>query len=140
MTIRKQTSSLWSPHLRRDKRASKYYIWEPPAGILSFEGNMATKRNAQVFLFIAGFIFPFAWIVAAFLPLPPHHDLTEKDFGSTSHIDLTEEGPSPAQLAKENGVHSRANWWRDLNRVMAVVGLLVMGAFAVLIAIGVRQQ
>lgn len=53
---------------------------------------------------------------------------------------MAEECPSATDLVKENSIHSRANWWRDLNRVMAVVGLLVIGAFAVLVALGVRQQ
>lgn len=140
-TLKKQTSSLWSPHLRRDKRASRYDIWDPPSGALSVEGCITARRNVQVVLFMSGFLLPVAWMVAAFLPLPTNRGLVEKEFGSTSHIDLTEDdGASPTQLAREIALYNRAKWWRDLNRAMAVIGLLIIGAFAVLIALGVQQR
>ncbi|KAJ6782905.1 hypothetical protein PWT90_04894 [Aphanocladium album] len=140
-TLKKQTSSLWSPHLRRDKRASTYGIWDPPSNALSVEGCIAARRNVQVVLFMSGFLFPIAWMVAAFIPLPTNRGLIEKDFPSTSHIDLTEDdGASPSQLAKEVALYNRAKWWRDLNRAMAVIGLLIIGAFAVLIGLGVQQR
>lgn len=140
-TLKKQTSSLWSPHLRRDKRASTYGIWDPPSNALSVEGCITARRNVQVVLFMSGFLFPIAWMVAAFMPLPTNRGLIEKDFPSTSHIDLTEDdGASPSQLAKEVALYNRAKWWRDLNRAMAVIGLLIIGAFAVLIALGVQQR
>ncbi|KAJ3499629.1 hypothetical protein NLG97_g181 [Lecanicillium saksenae] len=140
-TLKKQTSSLWSPHLRRDKRASTYGIWDPPSNALSVEGCITAKRNVQVVLFMSGFLFPIAWMIAAFIPLPTNRSLIEKDFPSTSHIDLTEDdGASPSQLAKEVALYNRAKWWRDLNRAMAVIGLLIIGAFAVLIGLGVQQR
>ncbi|OAA46652.1 hypothetical protein BBO_03207 [Beauveria brongniartii RCEF 3172] len=140
-TLKKQTSSLWSPHLRRDNRASAYGIWDPPAGALSVEGCITARRNVQVVLFMSGFLFPIAWMIAAFIPLPTNRHLEEKNLQSTSHIDLAEdEGASPSQLAKEIALYNRAKWWRDLNRAMAVIGLLIIGAFAVLIALGVQQR
>lgn len=57
-TLKKQTSSLWSPHLKQDKRASSYTIWEPPVGVVSFEGKATGTRNLQVVLFVTGFVFP----------------------------------------------------------------------------------
>lgn len=85
--------------------------------------------------------FPLAWMVAAFLPLPANRGLVEKDFPSTSHIDLTEEsGVSPAHLVKEIALYNRTKWWRDLNRAMSVIGLLIIGALAVLVALGVQQR
>lgn len=57
-TLKKQTSSLWSPHLRRDIRESTYGIWDPPAGALSVEGCITARRNVQVMLFMSGFLFP----------------------------------------------------------------------------------
>lgn len=80
-------------------------------------------------------------MVAAFIPLPTNRGLIEKDFPSTSHIDLAEDdGASPSQLAKEMTLYNRAKWWRDLNRAMAVIGLFIIGAISVLIALGVQQR
>ncbi|KAF1733442.1 hypothetical protein CRV24_007343 [Beauveria bassiana] len=90
---------------------------------------------------MSGFLFPIAWMIAAFIPLPTNRHLEEKNLQSTSHIDLAEDnGASPSQLAKEIALFNRAKWWRDLNRAMAVIGLLIIGAFAVLIALGVQQR
>ncbi|TQV92355.1 serine-rich protein [Cordyceps javanica] len=140
-TLKKQTSSLWSPHLRRDNRANSYGIWDPPIDALSVDGCITARRNVQVVLFMSGFLFPIAWMVAAFIPLPTNRALNEKDFPSTSHIDLTEDdNSSPSQLAKETALYNRAKWWRDLNRAMAIIGLLIIGAFTVLIALGVQQR
>lgn len=52
-------SSLWSPHLRRDRRATRHSVWEPPSVSWSTEGSWFGRRNVQVVMFIVGFIFPF---------------------------------------------------------------------------------
>jgi hypothetical protein len=57
--LRKQTSSIWSPHLRHDRRASRYSIWEPPSISWSAESGLLGRRNIQIVLFIAGFLVPF---------------------------------------------------------------------------------
>lgn len=56
--IKKQTSSIWSPHLGYDRRASRYSIWEPPRTTWSEEAGAINRRNMQVIMFIAGFVFP----------------------------------------------------------------------------------
>lgn len=58
-TLRRKTSSIWSPHLRTDRRASRYSVWEPPSVTWTDDSGMLGRRNAQVVLFIAGFLFPF---------------------------------------------------------------------------------
>lgn len=35
--------------------------------------------------------------------------------------------------------YQSAKWWRTLNRVMSVFGLLILGAIAALVVVGVRQ-
>jgi hypothetical protein len=35
--------------------------------------------------------------------------------------------------------YQSAKWWRTLNRVMSVFGLLILGAVAALVVVGVRQ-
>jgi hypothetical protein len=52
-------SSMWSPHLRRDRRATRQSVWEPPSINWSTEGGWYGRRNIQIVMFIAGFLFPF---------------------------------------------------------------------------------
>jgi hypothetical protein len=52
-------SSIWSPHLRRDRRATRHSVWEPPSVNWSTEGGWFGRRNVQIVMFITGFIFPF---------------------------------------------------------------------------------
>ena len=58
-SLKRKTSSIWSPHLRQDRRASRYSVWDPPSVSWSADSGILGKRNAQVVLFILGFIFPF---------------------------------------------------------------------------------
>jgi hypothetical protein len=66
-SLKRKTSSIWSPHLRMDRRASRYSIWEPPSVVWSSDSGTLGKRNAQVVLFIVGFIFPFGKFSVCFL-------------------------------------------------------------------------
>jgi hypothetical protein len=58
-SLKQKTSSIWSPHLRTDRRASRYSVWEPPSVTWTADSGILGKRNVQVVLFIAGFLFPF---------------------------------------------------------------------------------
>ncbi|CEJ81317.1 hypothetical protein VHEMI01452 [[Torrubiella] hemipterigena] len=139
-TIKKQTSSIWSPHLKPDKRASGFKTWEAPADIFTsiFPPGW---RNIQVPLFICGFILPPAWILAACLPLPPRdgtgspYCIERKYFANSKAYHSYE----TAMLAQQTACHNRARWWRSLNRIMAVVGILITGAYIALIILGVKQ-
>lgn len=51
-------SSVWSPHLRRDRRAQRQSLWEPPSMTWSTEGSWFGRRNIQIVMFLFGFIFP----------------------------------------------------------------------------------
>ncbi|KAI3393674.1 hypothetical protein diail_3811 [Diaporthe ilicicola] len=141
--LRRITSSVWSPHLRRDVRArDRYSVWDPPSVSWSAESGMFGRRNSQVFLFVIGFIFPFAWMIGAVLPLPKPSPLAMleryssiSDFGVRSreheferHIETVDE------LRYEN-----ATWWRTLNRFMSVIGLLIIGAVVGLAVAAVKQ-
>ncbi|KAK0375015.1 hypothetical protein CLIM01_07619 [Colletotrichum limetticola] len=137
--LRKKTSSIWSPHLRRDQRAGRHSIWEPPSMTWSAETSMLGKRNVQVAFFALGFIFPFAWMIAAFLPLPPdpQAEMAERDPRSSL---LDEERDLPRRVAAvDETLFQSARWWRALNRYMSVIGLLVVGAIAALVVVGVKQ-
>lgn len=79
-------------------------------------------------------------MIAAFLPLPPIHqlDMVER-LQSTSHLDLHLEASRQAHGIQEARYNS-AKWWRNLNRVMSIIGLLLIGAAIALIVVGVRQK
>lgn len=56
--LKKQTSSIWSPHLARDRRAARFSMWEPPTANWSVDKGLTGRRNAQITMFVVGFIFP----------------------------------------------------------------------------------
>lgn len=69
-SLRRKTSSIWSPHLRTDRRASRYSVWDPPSVTWSADTGILGKRNAQIVLFIVGFIFPFGESILIHCPRP----------------------------------------------------------------------
>ncbi|KXJ94572.1 hypothetical protein Micbo1qcDRAFT_44891 [Microdochium bolleyi] len=140
---RKKTSSIWSPHLRVDRRATLYNAWSPPSVAWSAESSMLGRRNAQIILFVLGFIFPFAWMIGAFLPLPvPKHfgetglDNSQTELGAPVH----EKFQSDQHFAYDDASYQSARWWRNLNRVMSIIGILVLGAVAALVVIGIKDR
>ncbi|GAP86487.1 putative serine-rich protein [Rosellinia necatrix] len=141
---KKQTSSIWSPHLQPDRRSSHYSLWQPPSGTWSTENRVLGRRNIQLVLFVLGFIFPFAWMIAAVLPLPrnPEFDIPELKKSTAPFQAPDESGPGPLQRratpTNDMRYHS-ARWWRNVNRCMSIVGLLILGAVAALIVVGIRQ-
>ncbi len=74
-------------------------------------------------------------MVAAFLPIPP------KPTNHKFEADLESTHPAFRQqqhIVNETRYES-ARWWRNLNRVMSVVGLLIIGAVVALAVVGVQQ-
>jgi hypothetical protein len=84
------------------------------------------------------FFFPSAWISAALLPLPPKPQpaLREKNpaHGRVTPLDFTRQVRQIDETRYES-----ARWWRNLNRLMAVIGLFIIGAIVALIVVGVHQ-
>ncbi|KAJ4424983.1 hypothetical protein N0V82_000265 [Gnomoniopsis sp. IMI 355080] len=143
-SLRRMTSSVWSPHLQRDVRAqNRYSIWDSPSVAWSAESGMFGRRNLQVVLFVVGFIFPFAWMIGALLPLPKpsplamvQRDSSYSDLGIRSHSNEFERHiESVDELRFQN-----ARWWRTLNRCMSVIGLLIIGAIVGLAVAAVKQD
>ncbi|KAL7627133.1 hypothetical protein AAE478_003909 [Parahypoxylon ruwenzoriense] len=119
---RKKTSSIWSPHLRLDRRATQYSAWNAPSISWSAES---------------------AWMVAAFLPLPPRaiFPMDERDRSTTGFRPSDEPDPLQRRVAPVDGFrYHSARWWRNLNRFMAIAGLLILGAVAALVVVGIRQR
>lgn len=52
-------NSVWSPHLRYDRRATRHSLWDPPSVSWSTDGSWFGRRNIQIVMFTMGFIFPF---------------------------------------------------------------------------------
>ncbi|KAM7204025.1 hypothetical protein V8F20_003723 [Naviculisporaceae sp. PSN 640] len=147
-SIKRKTSSIWSPHLRQDRRASRYSVWDPPSISWSADSGILGKRNAQVIAFTLGFIFPFAWMIGALLPLPPNpkFEMLERgdnDFSTTSRSkrpEMFSRSAMPKQRIVDETRFESARWWRNLNRIMSVVGLLIIGAVVALAVVGVREH
>jgi hypothetical protein len=58
-TLKEKTSSIWSPHLHTDRRATRHSVWDPPSVSWSADSGILGRRNAQVVMFVVGFILPF---------------------------------------------------------------------------------
>ncbi|KAM0334075.1 hypothetical protein ACHAQA_001095 [Verticillium albo-atrum] len=83
---------------------------------------------------------PSPWMVAAFLPLPPrpYSDMAEREQTGSSLPDIDTE--LPRRVAHIDEMHYRsACWWRNLNRIMALVGILIVAAIVTLAVVGVKQ-
>ncbi|KAI1615820.1 hypothetical protein EDD36DRAFT_197865 [Exophiala viscosa] len=171
-----------SPHLHHDQRlntgssASRGFgfpfnarsRWTAPS-IMSQSGGFFSRRadlrSAQVACFAVGFVVPFTWFIAAFLPLPKrpasYADL-EKNAYSQAAIERRqsqryssqpegglsdwEEMDVLARLRIERhtaGVAElkwqHARWWRNLNRWMCAVGLVVCILVVVLAVLGTKR-
>ncbi|KAL2364013.1 hypothetical protein RJZ56_003067 [Blastomyces dermatitidis] len=115
----------WSPHLHTDKRVdpTRRSRWKPPSLDERAEGLFG-RRNAQVYAFALGFVFPLAWIIAAFLPLPPQVSHINEE-ATTSRPDLAHAFNNRVVLVDEVR-HANARWWRNVNRFMSPAGLVII--------------
>ncbi|QPG95770.1 hypothetical protein C2857_002003 [Epichloe festucae Fl1] len=139
--MRKQTSSIWSPHLRQDNRAQIFSLWRPPSTAFATREDNFFRDRVPAVLFVLGFVFPFAWFVASFLPLPIciGTELKDKDH-STSHLDLEQGASIQGKTEMSASRYDRAKWWRNLNRYMSIIGVFVIGAVLALTITGAQQQ
>ena len=105
----------------------------------------------QVVCFIAGFLCPLTWFIAAISPLPRrpsvYKDLEKNDeFATSSHNQIyTEQGDAVARLKLEKHLRGleevkwqNARWWRLMNRWMCLVGLVVLAIITALAVIGTK--
>lgn len=127
---RRPLNEPFTPRLRQDRRSTaRLSAWKAP----SFDDSLGTiffsRQNRQILLFCLGFLCPLAWILASFLPLPQDPALVE----SPSQVDL-ERQFAQALGPLDDRSYQKAMWWRNLNRVMAAVGTLLIG---VIIALGI---
>ncbi|GAD91642.1 serine-rich protein [Paecilomyces variotii No. 5] len=122
----------WSPHLFTDRRADEIRgsMWTAPS-LDSTAEPVFSRRNAQVYAFCLGFIFPLAWLIAAFLPLPPLPLSLQE--GASAEIGAAVFG----RVAEyETRRYQNARWWRNLNRCMCPLGIAIIVIVITLAAVG----
>ncbi|PYH98891.1 hypothetical protein BO71DRAFT_13647 [Aspergillus ellipticus CBS 707.79] len=124
----------WSPHLFPDRRVNG-----PRAGTRgapSLDSRMESlfgRRNIQVWSFCVGFVFPLAWLIASFLPLPdkPDPNVVEEDVENQLEMTLRLRLRDLERKRYEN-----ARWWRNLNRWMNPLGLVIITIVITLAVVG----
>jgi hypothetical protein len=78
-------------------------------------------------------------MIAAVLPLPPKPTLPMMQRSqSESHVGGQADSFGLLYPIDDSRYQS-ARWWRNLNRFMAAIGLLILGAVAALVVIGLRE-
>lgn len=117
------TSWSRSPHLHRnDRLLHGHSRWKAPS--LDEKRELwFSRRNAQVICFTTGFIMIIPWFVGSVLPLPgrPQSSDLEKRMSSDVEGRMRRNVAAVDELRWEN-----AAWWRDVNRFMCVIGIVVL--------------
>ncbi|KAL6719603.1 hypothetical protein ACLMJK_001523 [Lecanora helva] len=134
---RRKTSSNWSPHLWHDRTSlgRRRTIFKAPSVDEQAEGKAPNKRNAQILLFVIGFIFPLAWFLASFLPLPPRPNIS-----SIKGKNIPRQAQAVEDLEKQldpidEARYENARWWRNINRIMSLVGVVIVVAVITIAAV-----
>ncbi|KAL2837263.1 hypothetical protein BJX68DRAFT_24684 [Aspergillus pseudodeflectus] len=123
----------WSPHLYPDRRvvAPKSSVWRAPS-LDSRTEPILGRRNIQVWSFCLGFICPLTWFIASFLPLPRKPEMMMEE----------NRGPELEATLKmrlydlERRRYLNARWWRNLNRWMNPLGLVIITIIITLAVVG----
>lgn len=118
-------ASQWSPHLFPDNRAGGRSHWLAPT-VDENTAPIPTWRNAHMIGFMLGFIFPISWFVAAFLPLPPRPVMREMTQNPDAGGPAQQEQMDYRTAVIDEVKHANIRWWRNLNRFMCAVGLVVI--------------
>ncbi|KAI9826829.1 MAG: hypothetical protein M1832_005768 [Thelocarpon impressellum] len=132
----------WSPRLQPNRRTARYSVWEAPQLPDKAETSLISRRGMQVICFCLGFIFPLAWMLAAVLPLPRDPRKTPPSKGKSrgdANADIEK------ALDRDVGIideieFEHARWWRNVNRIMSIAGLLILVAIIVMVVTAVRMQ
>lgn len=125
-----------TPHLRTDQRGhSRYGIWKAPSLDDDLGTTLFGRQNRQILFFCLGFIFPLSWILASFLPIPA--DPTETS--TPSQADMEQQFSQQFGLADDKAFQ-KAAWWRNLNRIMSIVGTVLIVVIIVLAVLVARKS
>ena len=129
------------PRLAPTQRTSnRLSVWRAPSFVESLDTLWRSRCNRQILLFALGFIFPPFWWLGALLPIPkmPMTDEEYEKERSAMGVGASEEDIQAAMMKHEAGdaekrwreekAWMKGRWWRYLNRVMSVIGVLVIAA------------
>lgn len=120
-------ASDWSPHLFPDNQVHHRSHWLAPPSVHNNE-RIFSHRNFYAVSFFLGFMCPVTWFVAAILPLPAQPSTKEKAFDPEAGVSdpaFSQQLQYHATIAKEVR-YANVRWWRNLNRFMCVVGVLIV--------------
>lgn len=81
------------------------------------------RRNIQVYSFCVGFIFPLAWMIASFLPLPSKPKFGPEMMEAEDDLEMAIESQL---LSLQQRRYDNARWWRNLNRWMISLGVVII--------------
>ncbi|RPB05776.1 hypothetical protein L873DRAFT_1662333 [Choiromyces venosus 120613-1] len=96
--------------------------------------------NRQLVLFCLGFILPLCWIIAAVLPLPPHAEITKEPKSNQQQLEYTADIEGARVFTTEEvEIYQNARWWRRVNRMLAPIGLVVIGAIIALAVVAATR-
>ena len=116
-----------SPHLRPDRHSRGRMSDFRAPSFATDNKSWLDRVNRQIVLFIIGFVMPLAWLLAAVLPIPrrPAMRMMSEVSGRAGPAAGVE---SSWDLFDEQDVArwQKARRWRLTNRIMSVVGLLIV--------------
>ncbi|KAF2154865.1 hypothetical protein K461DRAFT_266218 [Myriangium duriaei CBS 260.36] len=133
------------PHLVQNARlAQTFSAWHVPSIDEPFPAEILGRGNRQIVCFCLGFLFPPLWMLAAVLPLP-HCGWRQDEQGGN----VTEKPRPEAAVGLDLEVDEqwgwederkflKARWWRNLNRIMSVVGVGILAAIITLAVLASR--
>ncbi|EON61746.1 hypothetical protein W97_00962 [Coniosporium apollinis CBS 100218] len=129
-------SEPFTPRLSPDRRSNaRLSTWRPPSLDEALGNLVFSRANIQIMLFCFGFIFPLSWLIAAFIPLPPKPERSKEAATSQHDVECAVDislGPCDVKG------YLKAKWWRNLNRIMAVLGVALVGAIIAVAVVASR--
>lgn len=129
------------PHLTPTHRSSyRMSMWRAPSFVESLDTLWRSRCNRQILLFALGFLLPPCWLLGAILPIPKK-PMTSAEYDAEKakfEAGQSEEDIQAAMMKHEAGdaekrwreekAWQKGRWWRWLNRIMSVIGVLVIAA------------
>lgn len=115
---------------QRPREADTTTLWSLPH--LDHSPTARTETvDRQLVLFCLGFVLPFVWWIAALLPLPQELPSWRGDLEAQGWNFTAPKEARQAEMAYERR-YENARWWRQVNRAMSLLGLLIIAAIITL--------